>query len=128
MAELLLDSNIRVWVFLPIVLITFLIGIIRHYVTILISSEKKSELQQVSDRYVGMDIANLFRRFTDVQLQLIFANINFGIGTKVQTFRRKFIIFGNTAGLLGKTADYRAQLKALIGDLIRLLSVARVPR
>ena len=50
MAELLLDSNIRVWVFLPIVVITFLVGIIRHYVTILLLSEKKSDLQQVSDR------------------------------------------------------------------------------
>jgi len=46
-----LDSNIRVWVFLPIVVITFLIGILRHYVTILLSSEKKSELQQVSDSH-----------------------------------------------------------------------------
>ncbi|KAK7499607.1 hypothetical protein BaRGS_00009259 [Batillaria attramentaria] len=51
MAELLLDSNIRVWVFLPIVVITFLIGIIRHYVTILLSSEKKSDLQQVADSH-----------------------------------------------------------------------------
>ncbi|RUS91260.1 hypothetical protein EGW08_000972 [Elysia chlorotica] len=51
MAELLLDSNIRVWVFLPIVVITFLIGILRHYVTILLSSEKKSELRQVSDSH-----------------------------------------------------------------------------
>lgn len=51
MAELLLDSNIRVWVFLPIVVITFLVGIIRHYVTILLSSEKKSELQQVADSH-----------------------------------------------------------------------------
>jgi len=51
MAELLLDSNIRIWVFLPIVVITFLIGILRHYVTILLSSEKKSELQQVSDSH-----------------------------------------------------------------------------
>ncbi|XP_069101269.1 ER membrane protein complex subunit 3-like [Argopecten irradians] len=51
MAELLLDSNIRFWVFLPIVVITFLTGIIRHYVTILLSSEKKTELQQVSDSH-----------------------------------------------------------------------------
>ncbi|KAK2183511.1 hypothetical protein NP493_309g02085 [Ridgeia piscesae] len=49
MAELLLDSDIRVWVFLPIVLITFLVGIIRHYVTILLSSEKKVEIQQIAD-------------------------------------------------------------------------------
>ena len=50
MAELLLDSNIRVWVFLPIVIITFLVGIIRHYVTILLSSDKKTEMEQVKDR------------------------------------------------------------------------------
>jgi hypothetical protein len=49
MAELLLDSAIRVWVFLPIVVITFLVGIIRHYVTILLSADKKVELQQVTD-------------------------------------------------------------------------------
>jgi len=52
MAELLLDSDIRLWVFLPIVVITFLVGIIRHYVTILLSTEKKVELQQISDRYL----------------------------------------------------------------------------
>ena len=51
MAELLLDSNIRFWVFLPIVVITFLIGILRHYATILLSSEKKVEIQQITDRY-----------------------------------------------------------------------------
>ncbi|XP_076369684.1 ER membrane protein complex subunit 3 [Tachypleus tridentatus] len=49
MAELLLDSDIRLWVFLPIVILTFLIGIVRHYVSILISSTKKIELQQVQD-------------------------------------------------------------------------------
>ncbi|XP_011427759.1 ER membrane protein complex subunit 3-like [Crassostrea angulata] len=52
MAELLLDSDIRIWVFLPIVLITFFTGIIKHYVTILLSSEKKTELQQVTDSHV----------------------------------------------------------------------------
>lgn len=49
MAELLLDSDIRIWVFLPIVLITFLCGIIRHYVSVLISTQKKVDLQQVQD-------------------------------------------------------------------------------
>ena len=53
MAELLLDSSIRIWVFLPIVVITFLVGIIRHYLTILLSSEKKVEMQQVSDRWIS---------------------------------------------------------------------------
>jgi hypothetical protein len=49
MAELLLDSHIRTWVFLPIVIITFLVGIIRHYIAVLLSSQKKVELQQVMD-------------------------------------------------------------------------------
>lgn len=50
MAELLLDSNIRIWVFLPIIMITFLVGILRHYLSIMISSQKKIELVQVKDR------------------------------------------------------------------------------
>lgn len=49
MADLLLDPSIRIWVFLPIVIITFLTGIIRHYVSLLISSTKKVTLQQVQD-------------------------------------------------------------------------------
>ena len=39
--ELQLDPAIRIWVFLPIVLITFLIGVLRHYVSVLLSSQKK---------------------------------------------------------------------------------------
>lgn len=50
MAELLIDPNIRGWVFLPIVVITFLVGIIRHYVSMLITSQKKVELTQIQDR------------------------------------------------------------------------------
>lgn len=52
MTELLLDPNIRLWVFLPIVIITFLVGIVRHYISIILSSQKKIELLQVQDRYV----------------------------------------------------------------------------
>lgn len=47
--DLLLDPDIRLWVFLPIVIITFFVGILRHYVAILFSSAKKVELQQVID-------------------------------------------------------------------------------
>lgn len=50
MTELLIDPNIRVWVFLPIVLITFFVGVIRHYVSVLISSQKKAEITQIQDR------------------------------------------------------------------------------
>ena len=42
--DLLLDPDIRVWVFLPIVIITFFVGILRHYVSILLHSNKKIEL------------------------------------------------------------------------------------
>jgi len=50
--ELLLDSDIRLWVFLPIVLVTFLAGIVRHYVSVLISSQKKVDLTQLQDSQV----------------------------------------------------------------------------
>ncbi|XP_077288747.1 ER membrane protein complex subunit 3 [Arctopsyche grandis] len=52
MAELLLDANIRGWVFLPIVTITFLVGILRHYISIILSSQKKVEILQLQDSQV----------------------------------------------------------------------------
>jgi len=45
--ELLLDSSIRTWVVLPIVLITFLFGIIRHYLLLLMASDKKNTLEEI---------------------------------------------------------------------------------
>ncbi|CAJ0925432.1 unnamed protein product [Ranitomeya imitator] len=50
--ELLLDSHIRLWVVLPIVFITFFVGMIRHYVSILLQSDKKLTQEQVSDSQV----------------------------------------------------------------------------
>lgn len=49
MAELLLDPNIRMWVILPIVLITLTFGLVRHYVTILLGGEKTATTEQVKD-------------------------------------------------------------------------------
>lgn len=48
-SDLLIDPDIRVWVFLPIVVITFLVGVLRNYVTILLMSTKKVDLQQIQD-------------------------------------------------------------------------------
>lgn len=48
-SDLLIDPNIRLWVFLPIVIITFLVGVLRNYVTILLMSTKKVDLQQIQD-------------------------------------------------------------------------------
>jgi hypothetical protein len=51
MAEILLDNAIAWWVFLPLFLITLLFGIARHYVSLLISSDKAVELQQTTDSH-----------------------------------------------------------------------------
>ena len=62
MEDLLLDPAIRVWVILPIVIITFLVGVIRHHVSVLLTSVKKSDLEQVKQRFVYIYIS-LFIRF-----------------------------------------------------------------
>ena len=50
--ELLLDSNICLWVILPIVIVTFFMGMICHYMSILLQSDKKLTQEQVSDSQV----------------------------------------------------------------------------
>ena len=50
MAELLLDSDIRFWVFMPIVVITFFVGMLRHYISIITAGEKPVDKQQLADR------------------------------------------------------------------------------
>jgi len=52
MSDLVVDTNIRGWVFLPIIVITFLVGIFRHYVSILLSSQKKVEMKQLKDSQI----------------------------------------------------------------------------
>lgn len=48
-SSLLIDPSIRLWVFVPIVIITFLVGILRNYVSILLTSTKKVEVNQIQD-------------------------------------------------------------------------------
>jgi len=50
--DLVLDPDIRIYVFVPIVIITFLVGLIRHYVSLLLSSVKKVDLIQLQDSQV----------------------------------------------------------------------------
>ncbi|XP_059814478.1 ER membrane protein complex subunit 3-like [Hypanus sabinus] len=45
--ELLLDPGIRLWVVLPVVLITFLVGVSRHYLGLLLQAERKPGLRQL---------------------------------------------------------------------------------
>lgn len=51
-SDLLIDPDIRLWVFFPIVIITFLVGVLRNYVTILLVSTRKVELQQIQDSQI----------------------------------------------------------------------------
>ena len=46
MAELLLDPDIRMWVILPIVLITLMFGLLRHYITILLTNDNKQPKEE----------------------------------------------------------------------------------
>lgn len=54
--ELLLDSSIRIWVVLPIVFITFVFGIIRHYLSLLMASDKTVSIDQVRDGYNNLHV------------------------------------------------------------------------
>uniref|UniRef100_A0A3Q3K6X6 ER membrane protein complex subunit 3 n=1 Tax=Monopterus albus TaxID=43700 RepID=A0A3Q3K6X6_MONAL len=84
--ELLLDSNIRLWVVLPIVFITFLVGVIRHYVSILLQSDKKLTLEQVSDRYVICDCAveHLCKKISFLMRKFYFNNQEDGFFKKTK--------------------------------------------
>ncbi|KAI6230972.1 ER membrane protein complex subunit 3 [Aphelenchoides besseyi] len=51
MTDLLLDTAIRSWVFVPIIVTTFLIGVIRHYAYLLLLNKKKPDLNGVQDSH-----------------------------------------------------------------------------
>ena len=50
--ELFLDSAIRDWVLLPISVVMLLVGILRHYVTLLLRSDKILDRKSIRERFV----------------------------------------------------------------------------
>lgn len=50
--ELLLDSSIRLWVVLPIVLITLMVGVCRHFLSLALRGDNRPELEQLGDSQV----------------------------------------------------------------------------
>eukprot|EP00051_Salpingoeca_urceolata_P017087 m.230246 g.230246 ORF g.230246 m.230246 type:complete len:250 (-) comp18858_c1_seq2:83-832(-) len=53
-ADLLLDPKIRLLVVVPIVVITFLVGMARHFLTVLLKTQKPVELVQVMESHALM--------------------------------------------------------------------------
>jgi predicted Abi (CAAX) family protease len=51
-AELVLDPQIRDWVLIPIVVVMFLVGVLRHFATKLVKSEPKTDATQIEFRSV----------------------------------------------------------------------------
>jgi hypothetical protein len=50
--SLVLDSEIRDWVFIPIVLVMFFVGILRTNIAVLLQAKKKPKIEDVIDLYV----------------------------------------------------------------------------
>lgn len=50
--ELILDPQIRTWVFLPMVLIAFLVGIIRHHLSNLLDINTHAEFKEIHDNHL----------------------------------------------------------------------------
>lgn len=75
-SELPPDSKIRLWVVLPIVIITFFMGVIRHHVSILLQSDEKLTQEQVSHGQVLTQVEssgkmeNTFPVFLDTKILL----------------------------------------------------------
>lgn len=76
-SDLVVDSQIRGWVFLPIVVITFLVGILRHYISILLTSQKKVEAQQLQDRWVIIILTSICQLLKVWQSTVVLFSIHF---------------------------------------------------
>uniref|UniRef100_A0A915CAZ1 ER membrane protein complex subunit 3 n=2 Tax=Parascaris univalens TaxID=6257 RepID=A0A915CAZ1_PARUN len=102
MTELLLDPGIRTWVFLPVILITFLVGILRHYVALIFTSKKKLELQQVQDsQYL-------------IRSRLLRENGRFL--PKASFYMRKNFLSGDETGYFTKAMERPSQMQNPMAD------------
>lgn len=59
MVEIILDPSIRDWVVLPMVIIFGCSAMVRHYVTLLLKSEKMASVEQLMPMYVAPHCADL---------------------------------------------------------------------
>lgn len=50
--SLVLDSEIRDWVFIPIVVVMFFVGILRTNIAVLLQAKKKPKVEDIIDSYV----------------------------------------------------------------------------
>lgn len=60
MVEIILDPSIRDWVVLPMVIIFGCSAMVRHYVTLLLKTEKIAAIEELRPMYVSMCCFSLF--------------------------------------------------------------------
>lgn len=57
--DLALDPAIRDWVLIPIMIVMVLIGVLRHYITLLLQSPGKTNLKAIREAYVLIPHRNI---------------------------------------------------------------------
>lgn len=62
-SHFVLDSNIRFWVFLPIVLVTFFVEIMRHYTMLLLSNKACSTLDEIQVLEMKKRVSALLKNY-----------------------------------------------------------------
>lgn len=51
MNDLILDRNIRTWVFIPIIVMTFLLGVVKHYLSMCLDKDVNMEMDHLQETY-----------------------------------------------------------------------------
>ncbi|XP_046605101.1 ER membrane protein complex subunit 3-like [Neodiprion virginianus] len=87
MTELLLDPSIRSWVFLPLVVITLLVGVFRHYASLCLSTGREVKFIEVESGEVLRRI-QLLRRNGDLLPRVSFIARKLYLSDVVESFLR----------------------------------------